>query len=137
MRSSCQRARRIRPSSTCRLSRRAFARSKPDSSRSSEIMQHARVEALARLASSRSGMVLLLAERDPQPLLGELRAQQPARGQRAGEQHVPALIIHLDDELFARRPDLDLVLLREGQPQVERVAALLLLDLDRPLLEEE
>src|SRR5262249_35975280 len=132
IRSSCQRQSRIIPSRTWRLSARAFSRSRPASSSSSDTRQQA-----LTLRRSPSAMLLLPPEGHAQPLLVEGRAFQRARGQRARQQQVAALIIHLDDQLLTVRPDLDLVLLREGQADVERVARALLLHLHRLLAEED
>src|SRR5439155_7947583 len=130
IRSSCQRQKRITPSRTWRRSSRSFSRSTPASSSISDTMQHGR-------RALDSAMGLLLAERHAQPLIGERGAEQPARGQGAGKQDVAPLVVHLDHQLLAPGPDLDALLLREGQADVERVALAFLLHLDRPLLEED
>src|SRR5438552_15603294 len=117
----------MRPSRTWRLSARALRRSKPVASSISETRQQALGCAI----------VLLLPEPHPQPLLMERSARQLARSEGPGQQQVAALIIHLDDERLAMGEDLDLVLLREGQPDVEGVARALLLDLHGLLAEED
>src|SRR5262249_56210021 len=54
-----------------------------------------------------------------------------------GKQDVAPLVVHLHDQLLAPRPDLDALLLRERQADVEGVARAFLLDLHRLLLEED
>src|SRR5262249_6474570 len=131
IRSSCQRQSRSSPSSTWRFSARTLRRSSPASSSISETRQQ------ALPFPSRCAIVLLLPEGHPQPLILEGGPQELARGQRSRQQQVAALIIHLDDQLLAMGEDLDLVLLREGQAEVEGVAARLLADLHRLLAEED
>ena len=58
---------------------------------------------------------LLLSEGNPQALALEGGAQQPARGERARQHHVAALVVHLDHQLVTPGEDLDPVLLREGR----------------------
>src|SRR2546428_11912260 len=82
-------------------------------------------------------MRLLPPEAPPQPLAREGRAGQPPRGQGPGQQDVAPLVVDLHHQLLAARPDLYLLFFREGQPDVQRVAAAFLLDLDRLLAEED
>ena len=132
IRSSCHWQSRMMPSRTWRRSCRAFSRSSPASSSISETRQQAFFAPASQLGHGPPS------RRRPPAAAGPRRPRPAApRGQGARQQDVAALIIDLDDQLLALGPDLDLVLLREGQPDVERVAAALLLHLDRPLLEED
>src|SRR5206468_460235 len=87
IRSSCHRQKRMTPSRTWRRTTRSFTRSTPASSSISETMQH------GRLAFDSRAMGLLLAKRHPEPLVGERRPEQAARGQAPREQDVTPLVV--------------------------------------------